>query len=324
MSPMKKIIYTLIVLLIAVLAVQAQKRVVRLLDAVTNAPISYAQVFLSHTDGFVTDADGLLMLSDSVKSVRVGHIAYEVKVIDMDSLIRTGKHEVYVPPVAHCLSGVDVVSDHAKLRSPDGRLVGISSRKDNIALVTEPFGLSAIYIPYDSAWVEPPIIKGLFIHASNSHRKGGDSDIAVCYLVRPDASGAPSDIALTRQYNVEKSPLVTKKGDQFRLTLDEGIRFPKEGVFLVFYSFRPNFSVTEWRKKLREDKWAIGAGWSYYISDREDTSRTWRKSVFLTKQEQGESAEWRLVDKEDRMWKGFYELNENAPRNLKGGVVIAE
>ncbi|MBP5625282.1 MAG: hypothetical protein J6W98_00010 [Bacteroidales bacterium] len=298
---MKRFIVFLFLLWCGSLAAQTR---ITLTDAVTGAPVPYANILYGDQQGKYADEAGTVVIPAGVETALVSHISYQSLTLD---LARLGGPEVRLTPVATMLAPAVIQPKGAgrmKLGHANGKRLSVQGGRNGYQL--------AELFPLPQGGNGRPLITRVQLnlnpfnlHKVSSTRIGDTSyDDCVTYVAKlrvdlravDPASGGPGasliggGVILTLQ---DKFDLTVHR--IYSVDLPQPLLFPEEGVFaavewIVTEDVRIQDSVTPslWSVAAEDPasswvKWPLGTPWRPLNAPGAATPRSFAISLVTTK-----------------------------------------
>lgn len=298
-----KAFVTLVLLMIALLA-SGQNKTVFIKDSATHEPVPFAAIqFTDQSGGFYADEEGKAMLPDSICRVLVSQIAYHARKVDIDQA--SNPVVILLTPAHNQLAEV-VVSNVSSKR----KKVGMLKPKGSFGVIPTPNVNFALFIPYDPAWKQLPVITSIIAYLDNI--KGNDTYSVVKSKIRfdlrlPDIEGRPSNVSLLGErivYPTEKRYLGHEA-----VVLLHPVPFPPEGVFIVIDFILPSQLPVDRHCMISPTISCTGAF---------PLEQTWSRTLT-------NDFTWRKMDRHDPAWASTIRkvYGENSVMNLRAGLEIA-
>ena len=263
---MKKLILS--IYLMAGTSVAAQ-HVIVVKDSTTLEPIPYVSVWFGNNSGGYTNEGGTIDVPDWAEQLRFSHICYETKSITKDN---DPGNTVLLAPKSINLSEINI-SAKASKQARTKKIGYIKEKAQTRHSGANGFEM-ALFIPYDSEWIETPYIHSIFASLDYSTRimlfNTIESPIYTTLrfdLRLPDTkTGAPrNESIINGGILYEPGKKVGKDG----VKLSNPIPFPETGVFVVL----------EWitTAMITESESLIP---SLNMTLKADDNRTWNKKTY--------------------------------------------
>lgn len=238
-------------------------------DSMTQEPIAYTSVWFGDKAGGYTDESGRIEIPEGTAQIRLSHICYETKNIPTNAI--SGFTVFLVPKIVNLME-VNISAKAPKRIKTT--MVGLMKEKKQTSHRGANGFEMALFIPYDSTWVESPYIHSILASLDYStHWLTFTTIKTPIYatlrfdLRLPDAStGAPRDESIINGgIIVQPNQRVGKDG----VKLTNPILFPKTGLFIVM----------EWitTAPVSESQNLIPA---LNMTLRTNENRTWNKKTF--------------------------------------------
>ena len=202
-------------------------------DSMTQEPIAYTSVWFGDAAGGYTDESGKIEIPEGTARIRLSHICYETKTIPTDGI---SEFTVFLVPKTVNLREVNISAKAPKRIKTT--MVGLMKEKKQTSHRGANGFEMALFIPYDSTWVESPYIHSILASLDYStHWLTFTTIKTPIYatlrfdLRLPDGStGAPRDESIINGgIIVQPNQRVGKDG----VKITTPILFPKSGLFIV-------------------------------------------------------------------------------------------
>lgn len=227
----KHTIITSLVALVAIVTNAQQRLTVK--DSLTQEPVAYTSVWFGDKGGRYTDDSGTIEIPEGTDRVRLSHISYQSKSISVADI---SEHTVSLVPKIVNLGEV-CVSAKAPKRTKTTTIGTVKEKTRTCHRGTNGFEI-ALFVPYDSTWMETPYIHSILASLDYStHWLTFTTIKTPIYatlrfdLRQPDdQTGEPKDESVINGgIIIQPNQKVGKDG----VKLLNPIPFPTTGVFVV-------------------------------------------------------------------------------------------
>lgn len=264
--------YRRFLLLLAMLSVatsEMAQRTVIVKDSITHEAVPFVSVYFGNDTGGYTDENGKITIPNEAEQIWLSHICYETKSI---SKITADSQTIILVPKS---INLDEVAISAKVpKRIKTTAVGLMKAKTQTKHKGANGFEMALFIPYDSTWVETPYIQSILASLDYSTHWLVFTEIKTPIyatlrfdLRLPDAkTGAPKDESLINGGIILPSgQRLSKNG----ISLSRPIPFPQTGVFVV----------VEWITTAQVSE-SCNLVPSLNMTLNEEGSSTWNKKTF--------------------------------------------
>jgi len=251
-------------------------------DSITHEAVPFVSVYFGKESGGYTDEKGAIAIPNEAAQIRLSHICYETKNI---SKITADSQTIFLVPK---ITNLDEVAISAKApKRIKTTEVGLMKAKTQTKHKGANGFEMALFIPYDSTWIETPYIHSILasLDYSTHYLVFTEIKTPIYATLRFDLrlsdakTGAPKDESLI-DGGIILPP--SKKLSKDDISLIHPILFPQTGVFVV----------VEWITTAQVSE-SCSLVPSLNMTLTEKGNRTWNKKTFRGMdwmQEQDESA----------------------------------
>ena len=228
----KKLLIITILAAILSMSVSAQQRIT-VKDGVNREPIAYTSVWFGNEAGGYTDESGMITIPEGVERMRLSHICYETKNISCNDV---GGDVVLLAPKNIGIREICVTAKAPKRMKT--ATVGLMKEKTRTCHRGANGFELALFIPYDSTWVETPYIHSILASLDYSTHWLTFTTIKtpIYATLRFDLRLPNEETKAPRDESIINGGIIIQSGQRVGkegVKLSNPIPFPKAGVFVV-------------------------------------------------------------------------------------------